>query len=283
MVVSPNNASKNLKRMLVKRLQVILLLIPVAALFIALGGWPFALLIVTMLGIAAFEYSRIFTNGQFNPARILIIAGVILLVIQRQVSGFLGSDLLLALLVLVAMALFVFRYERGHNTSAVDFGISLAGILYLGWLGGYFISLRNLPDGEWWMVVILPAVWLADAGAFVIGRRWGRHPFSPRVSPKKTWEGYVGGIVIAAAGTSLLAALWNLRAPTITPLHGLIIGLVISIITPLGDLGESMLKRPFGVKDSGKLLPGHGGVLDRIDSWLWACTIGFYLVQLFMR
>jgi phosphatidate cytidylyltransferase len=112
----------------------------------------------------------------------------------------------------------------------------------------------------------------------VIGKRFGKHQLSPRVSPKKTWEGYLGGILFAMILTPLLAAGWHLRAPAVTPLDGLIIGAVISVFAPLGDLGESMLKRQFGLKDSSNLLPGHGGAMDRIDTWLWAAAIGYYLV-----
>jgi phosphatidate cytidylyltransferase len=101
---------------------------------------------------------------------------------------------------------------------------------------------------------------------------------SPRSSPKKSWEGYIGGVIGGTLFAVLLASLWHLRAPAVTPLKGLILGLVITSISPLGDLGESMLKRGFGVKDTSRLLPGHGGIMDRIDSWLWAATIGYYLI-----
>ncbi|MDZ4158765.1 MAG: CDP-archaeol synthase, partial [Anaerolineaceae bacterium] len=105
-----------------------------------------------------------------------------------------------------------------------------------------------------------------------------RHKLAPRVSPRKTWEGYLGGIVTGCAGTVLFAALWNLAAPAITPLKGLVIGLVLPVLAPLGDLGESMLKRQFGIKDSSSILPGHGGVLDRIDTWIWAGVLGYYMI-----
>ncbi|RPJ37909.1 MAG: CDP-archaeol synthase, partial [Chloroflexi bacterium] len=97
-------------------------------------------------------------------------------------------------------------------------------------------------------------------------------------SPNKSWEGYVGGVIGGALFALLMASIWQLRAPAVTPMKGLILGFVICAIVPLGDLGESMLKRCFGVKDSSNLLPGHGGVLDRIDTWLWAAPIGYYLI-----
>ena len=125
---------------------------------------------------------------------------------------------------------------------------------------------------------MLPAIWLGDGAAYFVGSHFGKHKMSPRVSPNKSWEGYVGGVIGGALGALLLASLWHLRAPAITPVKGLILGLIVTIVSPLGDLGESMLKRGFGVKDTSQLLPGHGGIMDRIDSWLWAAAIGYYLI-----
>ena len=153
-------------------------------------------------------------------------------------------------------------------------------MVYLGWLAIYIIALRHLPDGDWWMLTGLPAIWLADGGAFLIGRKIGKHKMAPRTSPGKSWEGYIAGIVFGAWVQWDLAFLWGLVAPEITPLRGLLLGGVISVLAPLGDLGESMLKRQFGVKDSGVLFPGHGGVLDRADSTLWAAVIGYLMITL---
>ena len=98
-----------------------------------------------------------------------------------------------------------------------------------------------------------------------------------RVSPNKSWEGYIGGVVVSILATTLLAAGIHLFIPAVSALAGLVMGTVISILAPLGDFGESMLKRPFGIKDSSDRIPGHGGFLDRIDAFLWAAVIGYYL------
>jgi len=156
----------------------------------------------------------------------------------------------------------------------------MGGIIYLGWLGGYLISLRNLPDGLWWMMVALPTIWISDSGAFLIGRSFGRHSLARRLSPKKTWEGYAAGVVFGTIGAGLCGLLWHLRSPLVTPGRALIMGLVLSVVAPFGDLGESMIKRQFGVKDSSNLLPGHGGVLDRIDSIMWTGIISYFLITL---
>ncbi len=264
--------------MLAQRLIVTIILVPLGVFIVATGGWVMAVLVMAVLGYGAWEYWRIYTHGGYNPSAPLLIAGVVGLALSRQLFQFTGSDLLLSALILLAMGIQVFRFEKGSNTAAIDFNITLGGILYLGWLGSYLISLRNLPDGLWWFLLVLPAIWFADGSAYFVGSHFGRHKMSPRVSPKKSWEGYIGGLVGGALFCLLLASLWHLRAPEITPIKGLILGLAIAGFSPLGDLGESMLKRGFGVKDSSRLLPGHGGVMDRIDSWLWGTVIGYYLI-----
>ena len=117
---------------------------------------------------------------------------------------------MLSLLILAAMTYHLVAYERGQDQSGTDFAITLSGIFYLGWIGAYLISLRDLPDGIWWVLLVLPAVWIADSGAYFIGRSFGKHKLSPRLSPKKTWEGYIGGVVTGTLGAGLLAYLWTL-------------------------------------------------------------------------
>jgi phosphatidate cytidylyltransferase len=264
--------------MLVQRLLVAILLLPLGIILILADSWWLSIVATIVFGIAAWEYWRIFRRGGYQPSLPVLVAGCAALVMVRQWYEFNNSDLVLGVAILLAMSAQVIGYEKGDRTAALDFNITLGGILYIGWLGSYLISIRNLPDGQWWLLLVLPACWISDGAAYFVGSSLGKHKMSPRISPKKTWEGYIGGIIGGALGTLLLALLWNSRAPSITPLAGLILGLVISITSPLGDLGESVLKRQFGVKDSGRALPGHGGVLDRVDSWLWAGVISYYLI-----
>ncbi len=264
--------------MLAKRLVVAIILIPVGVTLIKLGGWPLTLFISLLLGVAAWEFCNLFKQAGYAPATWLVVAGVVALTISRLVSGFVHQDLILTIFVLLAMSYHLVDYERGNDTSAIDFVISMGGVFYLGILGSHLISLRLFPDGIWWFMLVMPVTWLSDSAAFFIGSRFGKHKIAPRLSPKKSWEGYLGGIVAGILAGVLFSLLWGLVSPSMTIGRGIIVGIVLSVFPFLGDLGESMLKRHFGVKDSSNLLPGHGGLLDRLDSWIWAAAIGYYLV-----
>lgn len=272
--------------MLAQRLLVTIVLLPVALYAIYLGGPVFAVLLALVFGVAAWEYARLFRLGGFQPSVVLAVLGSAGLVLGRAVDGFESAPWIITLLVLASMTYHLIAYERGRDQAGTDFSITLGGALYIGWLGAYLISLRALPDGEWWLLTALPTVWLADSGAYFVGLNFGRRPLSPRLSPKKTWEGYVGGVVTGVLSGALLAALWRISAgpdSALTPWAGALLGLALSTLTPLGDLGESMIKRQVGVKDSSNLLPGHGGMFDRVDSWLWAGPIAYYLIVWFLR
>jgi len=263
--------------MLAQRLIVAIFIVPSLVFFAYAGGWVLAVAMVAIVGLAASEYWHLFSSGGYHPPGMLLVVGSAGFIIIRYALAN-ASELYISLFILVVMAWQVIQYEKGSLTAAADFGITVGGFLYLGWLGSYFISLRGLADGTWWFLIVIPAINICDAGAYFIGSHFGRHKISRRVSPNKSWEGYFAGIVTGTLGAMALAALWHLRAPFITAEKGFILGLAVSILSPLGDLGESMLKRNFAVKDSSHLLPGHGGMMDRIDSWLWAAPIGYYII-----
>jgi phosphatidate cytidylyltransferase len=267
--------------MLVNRLLVSIIFLPIGLFAISSGGLPYNLLVGLILAVAAWEYGRLFRSGGLQPAGILIILGTVLFVAGRAWDGFASAPWIASLLILLSMTYHLLAYERGRDQAATDFAVTLSGIFYCGWIGAYLISLRELPEGKWWVLLVLPSVWLADSGAYLIGSRFGRHKMSPRLSPKKTWDGYVAGVVTGILGATLLAPVWRIGAgpdSALTLGRAAVLGFVLAALTPLGDLGESMVKRQVGAKDSSNLIPGHGGVFDRVDSWLWAGVIGYYLV-----
>jgi phosphatidate cytidylyltransferase len=259
------------------------IIVPILVIFAWLGGWFFAILIAIVTGLAIFELWSLFHNNGYHPALVLMLVFTLLAVFMRKLFAFQYGDLFLALLIISTMIYHVVTQKNGVNASAASYFISLGGPLYLGWLGGYAVSLEQLENGFYWVLLVLVINSMADTGGFFFGSRFGRHKMFPLVSPKKSWEGYFGGILTGALTGVGVAALWHMITPSILPLHGIILGLVIPVLAPLGDFGESMIKRSFNVKDSGTILLDHGGFLDRIDSALWAVTIGYYLIILIIR
>jgi phosphatidate cytidylyltransferase len=255
-------------------------MIPSLVIFSFLGGWPFAIFVAAILCVGAWEYWRIFQQGGYSPSLTVLLIFISSAVLLRQLFGFVYSDIWLAALILTAMFFMLLKQQKGNLKAASGFAITICGAVYLGWLGSYAISIRNLEHGLLWVLLIFPIISLADSGGYIFGRLFGKHKMLPIVSPKKSWEGYFGGILMGGLGGWGLAALWHIASSAILPMHGLILGIVISILAPFGDFGESMIKRQFCIKDSGRILPGHGGILDRADSSLWAAAIGYYLILL---
>jgi phosphatidate cytidylyltransferase len=267
--------------MLRQRILVILLLLPIGICLIVLGGWFYLAAIALILGSAAWEWSGLFQTGGLRPARPLIMLGVIALTAARQLGGFGKAPLLLSLICLIAMTWHMIDYEHGAVHSGTDMAVTMAGTLYLGWVGSYLVSLRTLAGGVQWLLTVLLIIWAADTAAYGIGKTWGRHRLAAHLSPKKTWEGYLAGVAAGSVAGTILAPIWQTAIPGMPGMsigQGLLLGTAIGALAPLGDLGISMIKREMGVKDTGRLLPGHGGMLDRVDSWIWAAVIGYYLV-----
>ena len=264
------------------RLIVAGVLIPLVVFFTILGGWPFAAFIAFALALAGWEYWRIFRVGGYAPSLFLMISGILALVWMRYTIQFQYVDLWLTAAVLLSMAFAVFQQAQNVPHSGFNFAITVSGMLYIGWLGSYTISLRSLPLGLPWTLLVIFSAAMSDTGAYLFGSLFGRHKISLALSPKKSWEGYAGGVVVAALSTWLATLLCAQLFPGLNPIHGLILGAALAIITPLGDFAESMLKRSFNIKDTSHILPGHGGIMDRIDSSLWAIPIGFYII-LFLK
>jgi phosphatidate cytidylyltransferase len=215
------------------------------------------------------------------------VGGVLLLVAAAAFPILNPHGVLFAGTVVAALAWHLVDFEHGAVTSGTDFCVTVAGIFYLGGLGSTFAALRQIPQGLWWTLAAVLAVNSADTFAYICGRRWGKHKLAPRLSPNKTWEGYAGGAAASVIGVGLLAlTLRGLRVADASQLTwpvGSLLGLLVGLLGPLGDLGVSMFKRQVGLKDTSNLLPGHGGMFDRIDSWLMAVPITYFLALLLQR
>lgn len=263
--------------MLRSRLLTAIVALPLVVILIKVGGLAFFALVATILTAAVIEFCQLVEKAQFRPALpfALGVLWVLLLDAQFPSQQLLGPGVSLMLLGSLAWQL-----AHRQGSPVADWALTIVGAFYIGWCGAHLLRMRSLPDGLWWVMTVLPSIWLADSGAYLVGRSWGRHKMVPTLSPGKTWEGYVGGIVFGALLTMGLAALWSLAAGPLgpRPVDGLSIGLIVSALAPAGDLAISMIKRQVGAKDSGILFPGHGGALDRIDSLLWAVILGYYYI-----
>jgi len=272
------NPDKSLKT----RLIVAAILVPLVSFFIIIGGWAFAVFMGLFLALAGWEYWRMFRIGNYSPSLFLILVGILSLICMRYYIQLQYSDLWLTFIILLCMGTAVFQQAKSVRYAGFNFAITVSVILYIGWLGSYTISLRLLPLGLPWTLLVVFAASMSDAGAYLFGSHYGKHKIAPALSPKKSWEGYIGGVFVGALSTWLACLLLAHFYPNLNPLHGLILGTILAAVAPFGDLAESMLKRLFNVKDTSYILPGHGGILDRIDSSLWAIPIGFYII-LFLK
>ena len=252
------------------------ILLPVFIFMIYLGGIPFFLTTLLILGVGAWEYWRMYSQNEANRNSLsLSIILTMAVIFGRYFGGFEIGSRILTVCVFIAMFWGVLSFEKDNPQSANGFAVMVTCFVYFGWIGSYLLTLRNLENGFSWVMICLLLTWVGDTGAFFVGSLFGKHAMSPAVSPHKTWEGYLGGIIT----TFLFAMIFHTLSPEIreflTMQQVLILALSMSMIGVIGDLGESMIKRTFGFKDSSNLIPGHGGVFDRLDTVLWAMPIGY--------
>lgn len=159
---------------------------------------------------------------------------------------------------------------------------TMAGILYTGWLLSYIVAIRTAEDGRNWVYLTLFVAFASDTFAFFVGRKWGKHKLEPTISPAKSWEGAFAGII----GSVIVTLLFTLPSPlqvNISLWQAVILGVLVSIFSQFGDLVESLFKRNVGVKDSSRMLPGHGGLLDRMDSVVFAGVLVYYYMLWVVR
>lgn len=226
------------------------------------------------LAVGLLEYGRM----AFEP-RSLRIAVAVLGALLYTATLYVGPRAAGPVVVAACLAAFVvvMATSPGMEGAADRVARLLLGTIWIGGLLAFVPLVRRLDQGVGWTFVLLAATWLGDTGAFFAGKFFGRHKMAPRLSPKKTWEGAAGGFLAAIGGAVLFGWLTGLAAP-----WGFLalVGAVVDVAGVLGDLAESLLKRAFGVKDSGTIMPGHGGILDRVDSVLFAAPVLYLLVFL---
>ncbi|HUK57283.1 MAG TPA: phosphatidate cytidylyltransferase [Nitrospiria bacterium] len=235
---------------------------------------PAAFFIVVLFGVllGQLEFYRLyFPAGK----RGLILFGLLcggLIVGHFYEQGFFSDREVLTALGMAGLLYQLATYQDMATTLG-DTAVAALGVFYVGWLLGHLILLRGLEQGEYLIFFLFLVTWAGDTGAYYIGKGFGRRPLAPRLSPGKTVEGAVGGLA-ASILAAVLARQWFL--PFLSVYDGLFLGLLLGVLGQMGDLTESMFKRSAGVKDSGHFLPGHGGILDKMDSLIFTTPLFYY-------
>ena len=250
----------------------------------AAAGIPLVLGVIHLGGLAfVFVVAAALIGGYTEFARALKLRGTgliavgVVTVAGLVVSASAAGDDQAAVIAIGAAASLVVLIVTGNVPAQLDgWGLSLAGVLYVGLLGQYIVQLRELEHGRDWLLLAIFTTFATDTGAYVTGRLFGRRALAPRLSPSKTVEGAVGGLFAGAVAAVALSRLLDLGQ---TASVMLALGGAAAVAGQLGDLAESLIKRSAGVKDMSSLLPGHGGVLDRLDSLLFVVPLVYLAVR----
>ena len=239
-------------------------------------GEPWFTILVAIWGLlAAFEFYRMVTASKVSPLTYFGLIWTLLFILSPHFDYATLIPFLLTSAVILSLIWLLLRRQK--EGAFIGWAWTMGGILYIGWLLSYFVALRGLDDGRNWVFLALFTTFASDTAAFFVGRALGKHHLAPRISPGKTWEGAIAGVF----GAIIVSLLFTISSPLQLPLiywQAILLGLLVSVFGQLGDLVESLLKRNMGVKESGKLIPGHGGVLDRIDSVVFAGIVVYYYV-----
>ncbi len=255
------------------RLLTALVLIPPVIFVIWIGNPWYTLLLSVATLLAAWEFYRMVARSTGRKFAYWGLFWVALLLLSRISPHLMPLPVVAASAVILPLAWLVIRPGQGKGFN--QWVWLLAGVLYVGWTMSYFLPLREQNHGAEWVFLTAFCTYAQDSAALFIGKAFGRHRMTPQISPHKTWEGAAGGFW--ASVLSALVAAWLLKLP-VSHLSALAIGALIGIFGQFGDLVESLLKRTVEVKDSGTLVPGHGGVLDRIDSLMFSVIVVYYYV-----
>jgi phosphatidate cytidylyltransferase len=245
--------------------------IPVLVALVAWGPvWLFAALVLLLTVGAQFELYRMFAGAGVEADRTAGLALGALVVLAFAATRPIVLPLALSLAVIVVLALGL-RRDAGTERAWAGLTLTLLGVCYCAWLLGHAIWLRAMPGGRALTLFALGVTWCGESAAYFVGRRFGRRPLAPRVSPSKTVEGGVAQLIASGGAAVAAAPFVSLSFP-----EAAAAGVLLGAVGQIGDLSESFLKRSAGAKDAGCLIPGHGGLLDRLDSLLFNVPALYY-------
>lgn len=236
------------------------------------GGIVWSVLVAALIFGSLKEYTNIMEGKGYQPPMGLLLAlGLFMVIMQSYHIGIISE--LAILVAFVSLVIWLITTQEQFSS----FAFALVGYMMIAWSLSFLICLENIYEGWWITLLAFLITWSTDAGAYCVGMLFGRHQMAPIISPKKSWEGAIGGVVI----TVLVVSAYNYCFLHYSPLFMMVLALVCSMAAQIGDLQESWLKRWAGVKDSGNLIPGHGGLMDRFDSMMLLAPILYYLLILY--
>jgi len=256
--------------MLSRRLASAAVLIPIVGAAVYVGGAWLGALVLVAVGLATNELVSLLRQHDLHPSRVAALPLALLLVADGSWPELQLLEPVLVLFTLVPASIAVF--QRNQPGSLESWAVLTAGALYVGYGASHVGRLRATPNGFAWLATALIGTWICDTAAYIVGMHLGKRRLAPKVSPKKSWEGTFGGL-----GGALLVSM--LAGPLFLRIgigSSVLLGVIIAAAATFGDLAESVIKRQVGVKDSSSLIPGHGGMLDRIDSLLFVVPLVYW-------
>ena len=268
---TPGRAGRNLPAAIA--VGVALALVVVVPLY-SPARWLFVGVVAAAVAVGTVEVVRALRTLGARPPLVPLLAGGAAMVVLAYREG---AEALLLTLLLTVLACLVWRVVDSGRGFLRDAATAALTAAYVPFLAGFAALLAVPPDGPRRVTIFIATVVCSDVGGYLAGVLWGKHPMAPSVSPKKSWEGFGGSLVACSVGGAVLFA----TLLDASPLLGAVYGLAVVATATLGDLGESMLKRDIGIKDMGDLLPGHGGLMDRLDSLLPTAPVAWLLLGAF--
>jgi phosphatidate cytidylyltransferase len=245
--------------------------IPVLLFILYQGGLAWTALFVLLAVVALYEYLDMMKKHGQKP-QLLIAYGLLFVMLFREQAAQYFLPLIMTIILLMVLEC-VLLYPK---FSLEDIAINFLGTFYIGFLFSYAQNMQTIDQPFFAMLLVLLITWGSDIGGYLFGRLWGKNKMAPLLSPNKTWAGAAGGLILSSAVAVVFGWLFPLDGLTIEQI--LVMALLGSIAAQLGDLFESGMKRYFEVKDSGNVIPGHGGVLDRFDSFILVMPVIYYFI-----
>ncbi|HUV51751.1 MAG TPA: phosphatidate cytidylyltransferase [Dehalococcoidia bacterium] len=272
--------------MLRQRVLSSIVFVPILIAAIWFGNPWFSIVVAVVALLGALEFYNIVSQRGWRPLTIFGTLWTLFFIFNAyydpsytsESTKLLVTFSLVASAVAIPLIIVLFLRPAGKRTM-ISWASSLTGVFYIGWLLSYWVLIMN-SYGRDWVFIALFSTFAVDTTAYFVGRALGRHKMAPKVSPSKTWEGAAGGLVGSLVAVVVLAVLFDVD---ISYGQMILLGFLIAVFAQLGDLAESKLKRSVGVKEAGNLIPGHGGILDRLDSIVFTGVVVYYCLRWFIE